>query len=110
VGLWTSQRLQLLGWDDEHAAQVARTVAVAALQADPLLLLARELGGIAEGIAAVIVGDAVVELGARPGQAQERADRIRTLGQLLEQGTPVRLTRGLFLGGLLAAATSEHRL
>jgi hypothetical protein len=72
-----------------------------------VLLLVRQLGGVAEGVAAMVVADAIVVLGTSLSQPQEGTDRVRSLCQLLEQGAPIRLARGLCCD--LSLATSEHR-
>ena len=90
-----------------HAAQVARTVAVAALQADLLLLLGRELGRIAEGVAAMRVADPIAVLGPRVLETQEGAHGVRALGQLLEQRATLGLAGRLLIALLLLPATEQ---
>ena len=103
-----AEGLELLGRDDEDAAQVARAVAVAAPETDPLLLLDRQLHRVPERVAAVLSREAVVVLGLRGGQSQEGADVRRALGELLEQGAPALLPISLLAA--LPVSTPEQSL
>src|SRR5690606_8992313 len=101
---WLAERLELLGRDDEHAAQVARAVAVSGLLADARLLLGTDRRGVAEGKAAVIVADAVDVAGAVVGEAEERTDGFGAFRELREEGTAFRLSGRIGRGRLLALA------
>ena len=68
-GRGPAERLELLGRDDEHAAQVARAVAVAALLADARLLLGGQGCRVPEREAAMLVADAVDVAGALAGSS-----------------------------------------
>src|SRR5205823_14468404 len=88
VGLRAPKRLELLGRNDQHAAQVARAIGVAAFEADVALLLVGERCRVTECIAAVLAGWVRLVAGPVAGEAQEGADRLGPLGKLLEEGTP----------------------
>ena len=79
--MWAPQRLELLGGDDQDTPQVARAVAVAALQADAGLLLVGERSRIPEGVAAMFVCGSVDIAGPIVGETKERTDGLRPLGQ-----------------------------
>ena len=103
-----AQGLELLSRDDEHAAQVPRAVAVAALLAHARLLLRRERSGITERVAAVVVADPLDVAGSLVDQAEERTDVLGPLGELREERAAFSLANGLRGRLLLALASTEH--
>ena len=108
MGLRAPKRLELLGRNDQHAAQVPRAVGIAAFQADVPLLLVGKGRWVAERVAAVLAGG--VRLVASPvaGEAQEGADRLGALGELLEEGASFGLAGLLDPRGVIAFAPSEQ--
>ena len=90
--LWPSQRLELLGGDDQDAPQVARAVGVATLEADVALLLIGQGRGIAKGVAAMVRVGFWSIAGAIIGQAQEGTNRLRAFGELFEECASLRLS------------------
>jgi hypothetical protein len=107
--LWPSQRLELLSWDHQHAAQVPGAVGVSPLQAYVSLLLVGEGCGIAKGVATMLGVRFGLVAGPVIGQPKERADGVRTLGELFEERPPLSLAASL-LGprNIFAFAPSEQ--
>ena len=106
--LWPPQCLQLLGGDDQDAPQVARAIGVPALEAHVALLLIRQGRRVAKGVAAVLGVRFRLIAGAIVRQAQERANRLRPLGELFEKCASLCLASLLRPRDVLAFAPSEQ--
>jgi len=102
------QRLELLGWRHEQAAQVARALAIAALLADASLLLRGERRRLTEGEATVLHAWSVDVSDALVRESEKRADVRGSLGKLREQRTTFGFPSRLSRGRRSALADSEH--